>query len=40
MAGKCDEKMNAMRQAAEVAGASVTSLRIWLANDKESQTLS
>ena len=35
MAGKREEKMYTIRQAAEVTGASVTSLRIWLANEEE-----
>jgi hypothetical protein len=35
MTGKKEEKMYTIRQAAEVTGTSVTSLRIWLANDEE-----
>jgi hypothetical protein len=35
MAKKKEEQMYTIRQAAEVTGASVTSLRIWLANDEQ-----
>jgi hypothetical protein len=37
MTKKRDEKMYTIRQAAEITGASVTSLRIWLANEVERQ---
>lgn len=35
MARKTEEKMYTIRQAAEITGASIASLRIWLANDEE-----
>lgn len=35
MVRKREETMYTIRQAAEITGASVTSLRIWLANDEE-----
>ena len=35
MAGKREERVYTIRQAAELTGASVTSLRIWLADDAE-----
>jgi hypothetical protein len=34
MVRKSEEKVYTIRQAAEITGASVTSLRIWLANDE------